>query len=228
MAIILPAGALPAAIQLGLQSLITAPVRGIESQYKIGEPGYFTFISADVVVEEIHEDHLEITDHPVENGTNITDHSFKRPIEVKVSYGWSESPKGQLPWYANVGLTGSAAAGLLPGFAAKAAGYLEAGAALNTFLNKKSQVEKYYQALQYLQETRALVTLWTGRRKYKNMLLKSLSTTVDYKSANSMVIDITARQIIMVTTDVVSLKGDAAAISKRGQQYLNAATRAGG
>ena len=105
---------------------------------------------------------------------------------------------------------------------------LEAGAALNTFLNKKSQVEKYYQALQYLQETRALVTLWTGRRKYKNMLLKSLSTTVDYKSANSMVIDITARQIIMVTTDVVSLKGDAAAISKRGQQYLNAATRAGG
>ena len=44
-----------------------------------------------VTVEEDHEDDLVITEHPVEYGAAITDHSYKRPSEVRMRVGWSES-----------------------------------------------------------------------------------------------------------------------------------------
>ncbi|WP_197672692.1 phage baseplate protein [Burkholderia sp. PAMC 28687] len=44
-----------------------------------------------LVVEETHVDELTITSHPVERGAAITDHAFKRPSEVTVRYGWSNS-----------------------------------------------------------------------------------------------------------------------------------------
>jgi hypothetical protein len=44
-----------------------------------------------VTVEEDHEDDLVITEHPVEFGAAITDHSYKRPAEVRMRLGWSQS-----------------------------------------------------------------------------------------------------------------------------------------
>ncbi|MEJ2896222.1 phage baseplate protein [Bordetella avium] len=45
----------------------------------------------DVAVEEIHSDDLIVTDHPVEQGASISDHAFKKPAEVALRYGWSNS-----------------------------------------------------------------------------------------------------------------------------------------
>lgn len=44
-----------------------------------------------VVIEEKHRDELVITNHPVQNGANITDHAFKNPSMVSLRYGWSSS-----------------------------------------------------------------------------------------------------------------------------------------
>lgn len=46
---------------------------------------------ADVTVEEMHSDELEITDHPVEIGADVSDHAFKRPATVLIRAGWSNS-----------------------------------------------------------------------------------------------------------------------------------------
>lgn len=46
---------------------------------------------ADVTLEEVGVDELEVTDHPVEQGADITDHSFKRPAHLTVRAGWSNS-----------------------------------------------------------------------------------------------------------------------------------------
>ena len=48
-------------------------------------------IVADVTVEEEHDDELVITEHPVEMGASITDHSYKRPSSCIVRAGWSNS-----------------------------------------------------------------------------------------------------------------------------------------
>ena len=46
---------------------------------------------ADVTVEEEHTDELTITDHPVEYGASITDHSYKMPARLVLRLGWSNS-----------------------------------------------------------------------------------------------------------------------------------------
>jgi hypothetical protein len=45
----------------------------------------------DVTIEEVHRDELIITEHPVEQGAAISDHAFKRPPEVIIRAGWSNS-----------------------------------------------------------------------------------------------------------------------------------------
>ena len=46
-------------------------------------------ITADVTVEEIHIDQMNITRHPIERGAEITDHAFKRPASVRIRAGWA-------------------------------------------------------------------------------------------------------------------------------------------
>jgi Dit-like tail protein len=51
---------------------------------------------ADVTVEEIHLDTLEITRNPVEQGAAVTDHAYKDPPAVIIKTGWSNSsPQAQ-------------------------------------------------------------------------------------------------------------------------------------
>lgn len=42
-------------------------------------------------IEERVRDDLEITEHPIEDGADITDHAFSRPAVVTARYGWSNS-----------------------------------------------------------------------------------------------------------------------------------------
>lgn len=44
-----------------------------------------------VTIEERHHDELVITDHPVEQGAAISDHAYKKPSELTMTIGWSNS-----------------------------------------------------------------------------------------------------------------------------------------
>jgi hypothetical protein len=48
-------------------------------------------IVAEVTVSEEGLDELEITQHPVQTGAQVTDHSFKRPVTLTVRVGWSDA-----------------------------------------------------------------------------------------------------------------------------------------
>jgi hypothetical protein len=48
----------------------------------------------DVVIEESHEDSLEITEHPVEQGAAISDHAFLKPRTLTIRGGASDSTSG--------------------------------------------------------------------------------------------------------------------------------------
>ena len=50
----------------------------------------------DITIEEQHQDQYVITDHPVEgdgtaSGTVVSDHAYKLPSEVIVTYAWAPS-----------------------------------------------------------------------------------------------------------------------------------------
>ncbi|MHA6837687.1 phage baseplate protein [Ralstonia pseudosolanacearum] len=52
--------------------------------------------SAYITLEERHRDELVITDHPVEQGAQISDHAYKKPSEVTITIGWTNSSLASL------------------------------------------------------------------------------------------------------------------------------------
>lgn len=165
-----------AALQYGYQAVITPPVRSLGPL-----TGYIT-------MEEVHQDDLEITDHPIEQGASITDHAFKRPAEVTLKIGWSNSPRnpGLLGGIRGLGNTGDILISNLLG-------------------QSSGQVADIYQGLLKLQADREPVEVYTGKRLYTDMLIRSLVVTTDTKTENVLMVTATLRQIVRVTTTILQL-----------------------
>jgi hypothetical protein len=51
--------------------------------------GQVGIITADAVLTERHHDESEITEHPVEQGSVISDHIFNRPAHLDLTYAWA-------------------------------------------------------------------------------------------------------------------------------------------
>lgn len=165
-------GIATAVVQLGLESLLVKPRRGI---------GPF---KAQVTIEEVHTDELEITDQPVEMGARISDHAFKRPAEVVIQCAWSDSPSNIGVFDGLVG----AVTGTIAGVGAFFGG--EGG----------TQSRAMYEKLLALQALREPFEVYTGKRAYTNMLVKSIKVTTDKSSESSLMMTCVLRQIIIVTT----------------------------
>lgn len=142
-------------------------------------------IIPNVVVEEVHTDTLTITDHPVEQGAPITDHAFKNPAELSMRIGWSSSSVA------------------LDAVVSSVVDSVKAGKLTTP---KIKTVRDIYEDLLKLQASRKPFDVSTGKRLYKDMLIKSISTTTDASSENSLVVSVVLRQIIIVQTKAAKLK----------------------
>lgn len=116
-------------------------------------------IIPDVVFEEIHRDELIITQHPVEKGAAITDHAFKRPAELEMRVGWSDSTAGYM-------------------------GY----------------ARQVYDRLRRLQDERRPFPVYTGKRRYQNMLMRGLALTTDDKSEFAALVVVALQEVILTST----------------------------
>jgi len=143
-----------------------------------------TPFSAQVTIEETHQDELVITEHPVEQGAAITDHAFKKPCELILHLGWSnsgvQSALDSLAGISNI-ITGTTDAGDF------------------------NYMQTVYDQLLTLQEARIPFDIVTGKRKYSNMLLRSLTVPTDDKTEHSLFVTAVCRQIIVVQTQATSL-----------------------
>ena len=129
-----------------------------------------------VVVEEAHRDDLVITDHPVEQGAAITDHAFKRPAEVRIICGWSNSAT------LNSLVDGSVISAAFEG-----------------------RVREVYRRLLGLQEAREPFSVTTGKRTYRNMLMSSLDVTTDQKTEYALLVSAVFREVVLVDTLTTTL-----------------------
>jgi len=146
-----------------LVSAFFSPRRSINSQL-----GSFSLY---VTIEERHHDELVITDHPVEQGAAISDHAYKKPSELTMTIGWSNSSLASI-------------------------GTLQFG----------NYSRSTYQDLLDLQKSRTLFDVSTGKRRYSNMLIQSLSTTTDAKTENSLIVTLHCREVIIVQTTTTQLQ----------------------
>lgn len=170
-------GLVTAGAQYGLESIIIKPKRSIGP------------ISAQVTVEEVHTDELEITDHPVEQGAVISDHAFKRPAEVVIKCGWSNSPT---------------VAGLIDGVVAGAKATVTGVQSLVRG-EQNERILEVYNKLLVLQASRVPFDVYTGKRIYSNMLFRSLRVDNDLRSENALMVTATLREIMIVSTRVVTV-----------------------
>lgn len=170
-------GFVTAGVQYGLDSILIKPKRSI---------GPFT---AQVTIEESHHDELEITSHPIEQGATIADHAYKRPAELTIRCAWSNSP-----------VTSGLFTGISAGLQATVSGVQSIVTG-----NTAGQVREIYQKLLELQNKRIPFEVFTGKRSYANMLMKSLSVTTDKESENSLIVTATFYQLIIVSTQLVAI-----------------------
>jgi len=137
-------------------------------------------IQVETSLEEVFHDTLQITEHPVDSGALITDHSFKRPAEVHLQCGWSNSSLKAL-----VGIV---------------TGFFSGGSQSDS-----SYVGGIYSRLLALQESRKPFSITTTLRKYDKMLITALQVTRDQKTSQVLLVSATCRQVIIVSTKTATL-----------------------
>jgi len=144
-------------------------------------------IIANGTFEEVHTDVLEITDQPIDQGASISDHAFKRPAEVTVKLGYTNSAPS------------SGGLGGLPGFATQST--LSGSSVL--------QINDVYQQLLKMQQDRTFVDVYTGKRVYTDMLIKQMVVTTDVQTENMLSISIDFKQVFRVATRLIQTSAPA-------------------
>lgn len=180
------------AAQLGLQAIVVRPKRSI---------GAFV---ATVTIEEQHQDDLQITDHPVEIGANITDHAYRKPSSVIIKAGWSNAaPAGNVLQSAANAVTGTINGAI--GIANQVSSALGGPSFSSVTGNQQKSIKEVYEDLLSLQAERTLIDVLTGKRTYKNMLIESIMETTNADTENSLILTIKLREVIVVSTRTVEL-----------------------
>lgn len=134
-------------------------------------------------LEEIYTDTLQTTEHPVEAGAAITDHAYKRPSEVVIRCGWSNSTLDNFVTAISSIFSGE--------------------------MSASDYVSSVYSRLLALQESRVPFDVTTSRRQYSNMLITSLQVTTDAKTSAVLMVTATCRQIVIVETQATTLPSKA-------------------
>jgi len=169
-------------------------------------------IQVDTTIDESYEDSLEITEHPVEAGAAITDHCFKRPMELVLSCGWSDSSASGLFGVASSVLqaVSPVAAGIV-GIATAASSFLSNPGAGNSgsFAGGSMAASDYvagiYSQLLQLQQSRKPFEVISGLRVYDNMLLQSIRVRRDQRSQYTLNVQAVMREVIIVSTQTATL-----------------------
>ncbi|WON76306.1 phage baseplate protein [Serratia sp. UGAL515B_01] len=133
-----------------------------------------------IVISEKHSDSTVITEHPVGFGAAINDHAYNRPADLVMELGF-------------------AGAGSLVDFL-DTSEYEIAGHEISIGTSPK----EIYQQLLDLQNSFEYFSVTTGKRKYKNMLIRSLDVTTDEATENVLMITITMQQINITNTQTIT------------------------
>lgn len=147
-----------------------------------------SLLQAEAIIEERHTDEMQITDHPTEFGATISDHAFKLPNTVILTYGWSQSPA------------------IGEGTLSTIKSTFDTNGVQSQFFGT-GKIDDIYARLIALQENRTVFAVQTGRRFYPTMLMKSVQVVTDANYENALMVRAECRQIILVDSVMVQELG---------------------
>jgi hypothetical protein len=137
-------------------------------------------IIPDVVISEKHSDTLEITEHPVEDSAPVADHAFRKPSELVMEVGFAGG--GSL-----LDLLDTTSVGVGLGLSPK----------------------ETYDQLLVLQRSRLPFDVVTGKRIYKNMLIRVIDVTTDRTSENVLMASLVLREVLISQTQSITVANKA-------------------
>lgn len=126
----------------------------------------------DAFLKTDHTSKLTITEHPVQTGANITDHSFLQPKELTMEIGMSDC-----------------AISIIPG----------------QFYEGSARSVTAFNVLMDLQKQRIPIQVSTRLGQYKNMLIETITSPDDYKTATGLRASVTFKEVIVANVTTVNI-----------------------
>ena len=133
----------------------------------------------DATTTETHTGTAQVTDHPVEDGADISDHIIQQPDQIDIVGIVTNTPIGIVERIGNI-LAGAESGG-------------PAGAASAAF--DPERAEDAYNVLRELKDTGTLVTITTKLRTYENMAITRVSVSRDARTGDAVPLAISAREV---------------------------------
>lgn len=139
----------------------------------------FELMQVEATLEEVHTGAAETTDHPVEDGADITDHIRRKPDELTLKCMVSNN---QLIY-----LAGFRGTPIVPGG------------------DPAKRAEDAYKWLREVKDQGLLLEVSTTLREtYENMAIVGMSVVRDKDKSTVLEVDLTLREIIIATTEQVA------------------------
>lgn len=129
----------------------------------------------DATLNLTHDSSLQITSHPIQNGSNITDHAYMDPNKLTIQIGMSDVMQDI------------------------------SDTSFSKFDDGSSRSVNAYKILRDLQESRIAMTVVTRLWTYRNMLIESISAPDDNKTAYGLKATVTFKQIFVVNVRTVKI-----------------------
>jgi hypothetical protein len=139
-------------------------------------------IAIQATIEEVLTDTMEVTQHPVQKGALISDHTYMRLPEVVIRCGWSNSQP------TSIGASISAAAAFAGGQ-----------------LSVHDYVSGIYSQLLQLQQNQTVFSIITTARQYTSMVLTSLVVNRDFRTSQALMVTATCRQVLIASLSSAQL-----------------------
>lgn len=145
-------------------------------------------LTIDATIQETHGSTADVTDHPVEEGSDVSDHKRDKPDTLKIEGLISNTPinRGQITRSLPRSFVDTAAEALSN---ASRPGYAEAA----------------YTTLRGLKESGKLITVITALRVYENMMLTELSAPRDSKTGDGLAFTASLRSVRLVRNRRVAI-----------------------
>lgn len=139
-------------------------------------------VQFDASISEVHSDSSEVTDHPVEEGSDITDHIRKLPSAIEINGRITNTP---IVLLASVFAKSPIVDNLVPSVG--------------------TRVFDGYQELLNIQAQGIIVDVITSLRDYENMAITNVQVNRDKDTGNVLDATISLREVVIANSISVSL-----------------------
>lgn len=179
-------------------------------------------ISLDASLSEVHSMSGEATSHPVETGSNISDHFHTNPRTVQIQGFITNHPvivpgsqavgvrevEKEFQWEAMpdipiIQVGGPGVLGMVSGAIATAVGANIHTSTAKGFEPAFDRVQDVLQELKEIFKEGRVIDIVTTLQIYYNMILESIEINRDVNSVNTLLFNATAKEIAIVETSLV-------------------------